>query len=52
MAGFKLLYSIPHAREIDLDSSGEGGTMCFLDSPSVGFSVGFSVSDMHTILLP
>ena len=51
-ACFRLLSPSPHAREIDLDSSEDAGTMCFLDSRAMGFSVTFSVSYMHTILLP
>ena len=52
MPGFRLLYSIPHAREIDLDSSEDAGTMFFLDSRAVTFRVTFSVTYIHTILLP
>ena len=48
MPGFRLLYSIPHAREIDLDSSEDAATMCFLDSRVVSFSVCY----MYTIVLP
>ena len=47
-----LLSPNPHAREIDLESSEDAGSMCFLDSRVVTFSVTFSVCYMHTILLP